>query len=128
MLGEKNAIATVAVKDIGVAKRFYEGVLGLKPRPTKEPSVAEYQSGNAEVMVYESKYAGTNRATAVTWIVDQLENLVQTLKSKGVQFEHYDMPQMKRDGDIYTGGGARAAWFKDSEGNTLAIIQNAVTA
>ena len=47
MLGEKNAIATVAVKDIGRAKKFYEGILGLKPQPTKEPSVAEYQSGHS---------------------------------------------------------------------------------
>jgi len=122
MLGEKNAIATVAVKDIGRAKKFYEGVLGLKPRPTQEPSVAEYQSGNAEVMVYESKYAGTNQATAVTWFVDQLENLVQTLKSKGVQFEHYNMPGVKLEGDIHLAGRLKNAWFKDPDGNVLALV------
>jgi predicted enzyme related to lactoylglutathione lyase len=125
MLGEKNAIATVAVKDIGRAKKFYEGILGLKPRPTEEPSVAEYQSGNAEVMVYESQYAGTNRATAVTWIVDQLENLVQTLKSKGVQFEHYDLPGVKVQGDIHLAGRLKNAWFKDPDGNVLALVSQA---
>ena len=125
MLSERNAIATVAVKDIGVAKRFYEGILELKPRPATEPSVAEYQSGSAELMVYESKYAGTNRATAVTWFVDQLENLVQTLKSKGVQFEHYDMPGVKLEGDIHLAGRLKNAWFKDPDGNVLALVSQA---
>ena len=49
---------------------------------------------------------------------------VAELKKRGVQFEHYDAPEMKREGDIHTGGGARAAWFKDSEGNILAVIQS----
>jgi|SRR4051812_13155822 predicted enzyme related to lactoylglutathione lyase len=122
MLAEKNAIATVAVKDIGIAKKFYEGVLGLKPRPTVEPSVAEYQSGNADLMVYESKFAGTNQATAVTWFVDQLENLVQTLKSKGVHFEHYNMPGVTLQGDVHLAGRLKNAWFKDPDGNILSLV------
>jgi len=73
-------------------------------------------------MVYESKYAGTNQATAVTWFVDQLENLVQTLKSKGVQFEHYNMPGVKLEGDIHLAGRLKNAWFKDPDGNVLALV------
>jgi hypothetical protein len=49
---------------------------------------------------------------------------VAELKSRGVQFEEYDTPEMKTENGIFTGGGAKAAWFKDSEGNTLAVVQS----
>ena len=58
------------------------------------------------------------------WAVSDVAEEVAELKKRGVQFEHYDAPEMKREGDVHSGGGARAAWFKDSEGNILAIIQS----
>jgi catechol 2,3-dioxygenase-like lactoylglutathione lyase family enzyme len=122
MLGEKNAIATIAVKNLDTARKFYEGVLGLKREPSEEPSVAEYKSGATEVMVYESKFAGTNQATALTWFVDQLEKLVQSLKEKGVKFEHYDMPGTELRGDIHVFGNLKNAWFKDPDGNILSLV------
>jgi hypothetical protein len=48
---------------------------------------------------------------------------VRELKARGVEFEEYDMPGMKTENGIATGGGARAAWFRDSEGNILALVQ-----
>jgi hypothetical protein len=73
--------------------------------------------------VYRSKYAGTNQATAVTWVVgDEVENVVRALKAKGVKFEHYDMPGMKRTGDIHIGGEMKVAWFKDPDGNILNVV------
>jgi hypothetical protein len=73
--------------------------------------------------VYRSKYAGTNQATAVTWVVgDEVENVVRALKTKGVKFEHYDMPGMKRTGDIHIGGKMKVAWFKDPDGNILNVV------
>jgi len=122
MLGDKDAIATIAVKDIGVAKKFYEGKLGLKQVKTDETGVQAYLSGKSSVLVYESQYAGTNQATAVTWEVDQVEKVVQALKAKGVSFEHYDLPGTTRKGDVHLTGSLKAAWFKDPDGNIIALI------
>lgn len=72
--------------------------------------------------MYESEYAGTNQATAVTWPVgDELEAIVQELKSKGVKFEHYDLPDTTRKGDVHLAGDIRMAWFKDPDGNIHGI-------
>jgi catechol 2,3-dioxygenase-like lactoylglutathione lyase family enzyme len=122
MLGGQDAIATIAVKDIKVASRFYEGTLGLKGVPSEEGGVLSYTSGNSSVLVYESQYAGTNKATAVTWVVENVAGVVQAMKAKGVAFEHYDLPGMTREGDVHVAGTMKAAWFKDPDGNILAIV------
>src|SRR3954463_8867544 len=123
MLKDSNATATIAVKDIEAAKRFYESVLGLTLLPATEPGVAPFRTGATSILVYESQFAGTNRATAATWMVeDDLEGVVQALKAKGVTFEHYDFPGMKREGDLHVAGKSRAAWFKDPDGNILALV------
>jgi hypothetical protein len=73
--------------------------------------------------VYQSQYAGTNKATAATWGVDDdIEVIVPALKAKGVSFEHYDMPGMTLKGDVHVGEGLKAAWFKDPDGNILALV------
>jgi catechol 2,3-dioxygenase-like lactoylglutathione lyase family enzyme len=123
MLADKAAIATIPVKDIEVAKKFYSDTLGLKPGRTEEAEVLSYQSGDSEILVYESKFAGTNKATAATWVLgDELDPVMKQLKAKGVKFEHYDFPDMKREGDIHIAGNTRAAWFKDPDGNILSIV------
>ncbi|HEV8453445.1 MAG TPA: VOC family protein [Gemmatimonadales bacterium] len=122
MLGNTDAIATIAVKKIEPARKFYEGTLGLKPMPTQETGVQTYKSGNSNVLVYESQYAGTNKATAATWTVEDLEGVVRDLKAKGIRFEHYDMPGATRKGDIHGAGKTKAAWFKDPDGNILAVV------
>ncbi|MCI0349571.1 MAG: VOC family protein [Acidobacteriales bacterium] len=123
MLESKSALATIPVKDINAAKRFYEGSLGLKPLPGSESGVLSYQTGNTPLLVYQSQYAGTNKATAATWIVgDDVEGLVQELKGKGVSFEKYDFPGGTRKGDVHIHGKNKAAWFKDPDGNILAIV------
>jgi catechol 2,3-dioxygenase-like lactoylglutathione lyase family enzyme len=122
MLGNNEATATIAVKDIGVARKFYEDTLGLKP--SKEiPSTLVYRSGISAILVYQSQYAGTNKATAATWVVgNELEAIVQTLKGKGVAFEHYDLPNTTRKDDVHVAGEMKAAWFRDPDGNILAIV------
>ena len=122
MLTSRDAIATIAVKKIAPAKKFYEGTLGLKPMPTEETGVQGYKSGNSSVLVYESQYAGTNKATAATWAVENLEAVVRDLKAKGVRFEHYDFPGATRQGDVHSTGKTKAAWFKDPDGNILALV------
>lgn len=123
MLGGKDAAATIAVRDLQAAKRFYEGTLGLKQIDAQEPEAVVYQSGSSRILVYRSQYAGSNKATAATWDVgDDLERVVEALTAKGVAFEHYDMPGMTRQGAVHVAGGMRAAWFKDPDGNIHALI------
>ena len=123
MLGAKEAVATVAVKDLEAARRFYEGTLGLKRTGDDNPEVSTYQSGSSTLLVYRSRYAGTNQATAVTWMVsNEVEDTVRALKAKGVAFEQYDLPDTTRNGDVHVTGDQKAAWFKDPDGNIHAIV------
>lgn len=122
MLNDKNAGATVAVKSIGEAKSFYEDVLGLEPVKDMGQGVV-YRSGGSELLVYESEYAGTNKATAVTWNVGgEIAGLVGALKAKGAAFEHYpDLEGMTVEDDLHVGHGMKLAWLKDPDGNILAL-------
>jgi catechol 2,3-dioxygenase-like lactoylglutathione lyase family enzyme len=123
MLGGKDAAATVPVRDIKAAKKFYEGTLGLKLVDAQEPEALTYKSGSSKILVYQSQYAGTNKATAATWGVGgDIEKVVQALKAKGVAFEHYDMPGMTRKGDVHVADRMKAAWFKDPDGNIHALV------
>jgi catechol 2,3-dioxygenase-like lactoylglutathione lyase family enzyme len=123
MLNDANAVATVAVKDIDVAAEFYRDTLGLPQVDADGDEVITLRSGTSTINVYCSDYAGTNKATAVTWTVgEDIERVVRDLKAKGVIFEHYDMPNSTRQGDIHVFGDVKAAWFKDPDGNILNII------
>jgi len=125
MLGNKDAVANLAVKDLRTARKFYEGTLGLKPVSEEDDELIVYESGRSTLNVYRSNYAGTNKATAVTWVVgDDVDRVVRDLKAKGVKFEHYDMPEMKREGDIHIGGDMKVAWFKDPDGNILNVVNS----
>ncbi len=124
MLNTSEAVAMIAVKDLATAKQFYTETLGLKQVDAMGEEVLVFESGHAKINVYRSEYAGTNKATALTWQVDDVDAEVKALKSKGVTFEHYDMPNMKRQGDIYSAGEFRTAWFRDPDGNILNIAGN----
>lgn len=123
MLGNIDAMATVAVKDLAAAKSFYGGKLGLKENEAEsETDVAVYRSGGASIVVYQSEFAGTNRATSVTWGAgNEFDDIVATLQRAGVPFEHYDFPGMRVEGDVHVADGFRAAWFTDPDGNILHI-------
>jgi catechol 2,3-dioxygenase-like lactoylglutathione lyase family enzyme len=124
MLGDKDAAANIAVKNLETAKKFYEDTLGLTQVGAEGQEVIVFKSGNSTVYVYQSQYAGTNQATAITWVVgeDIEEDVVRVLKAKGITFEHYNMPDMKREGDIHVAGNMKVAWFKDPDGNILNIV------
>ena len=120
MLGTINAVANLAVRDLEVARKFYEGTLGLTPVDAQCKGLVAYRSGDSTLYVYQSDYAGTNQATAVTWNVgDRVEAIVDALKAKGVSFEHYDLPGMTRHNDVHVGNSMKVAWFKDPDGNIL---------
>ena len=123
MLANKDVAANIPVKDMAKAKKFYEDTLGLKEVGHFGDEVVTLRSGKSDILVYRSEFAGTNKATAMTWTLgDDIEKTVRELKSKGVSFEHYDMPGLKLDGDVYVGDGMKVAWFKDPDGNTLCVV------
>ena len=123
MLGNIDASANLAVTDLGVARTFYEGTLGLTKVGSEGDELIVYRSGKTTLNVYRSREAGTNKATAVTWTVgDKMDDIVRALKAKGVVFEHYDMPGLTLKGDVHGGGDMKVAWFKDPDGNILNIV------
>jgi catechol 2,3-dioxygenase-like lactoylglutathione lyase family enzyme len=123
MLGKADATPMIAVKDIDQAKRFYEDKLGLKPIHEMGDELFMLKSGDTTFNVYRSEFAGTNKATALTFGVDDIAAEVRELKEKGIKFEHYDVEGLTADGDIYRGGNMKTAWFKDPDGNILSLIE-----
>ena len=122
MLGNTNAMATIAVKDMKRASEFYEGKLGLTRGANEGDMAVAYKSGESMVLVYKSDFAGTNQASAATWAVDDVAQVVSELKSKGITFEHYNFPGVKLEGDVHVMGDRRNAWFKDPDGNILSVV------
>ena len=123
MLGDKAAVATLAVKDLGAARKFYEGVLGLKVKNAEGEEALTFNSGNTQLIVYRSQFAGTNQATATNFLVgDDIEKIVNGLADRGVAFEHYDLPGLTRKGDLHVAGDFKTAWFKDPDGNILCLM------
>lgn len=128
MLASHEAIATVAVRDLERAKRFYAEILGLEEVDAEGREVVVYRTGGSRLQVYRSKLAGTNKATAVTWDVgDEVDELVRELRAKGVTFEHYDLPGLHQEGDLHVGGDLRVAWFKDPDGNVLSVMSSSAS-
>ena len=123
MLGDTDAIATVAVRDLTQARRFYEGVLGLRVTNAQGSEAITFKSGNSSVIVYRSDFAGTNKATAINWMLGKdFEKVVQGLRERGVTFEHYDLPGLTRKGDVHAFGDFKTAWFKDPDGNIISLM------
>jgi catechol 2,3-dioxygenase-like lactoylglutathione lyase family enzyme len=122
MLGKSDATPMLAVKDLDRARKFYEDTLGL----TETDDFGEgfmLKSGDTTLSVYRSEFAGTNKATALTFDVDDIEDEVRALKDKGIAFEHYELQGLTPRGDIYEGEGMKTAWFKDPDGNILSLIE-----
>jgi len=123
MLGKAGATAMIAVKDIDRAHKFYEETLGLNAKEAMGGEVLEVKSGDTLINLYRSEHAGTNKATALTFDVEDIESEVRELKDKGVFFEKYDVPGLEERGDLYVGEGMKTAWFKDPDGNILSLFE-----
>jgi len=123
MLDGCNTFTDIAVKDLAVAKKFYQDMLGLSILKEDEWEVY-FKTGNGKFSVYKSDYAGTNKATYMSWEVDDIAAAVDGLKGKGVTFEHYDMPGTTMEGDVHVMGDTKAAWFKDPDGNILCLTND----
>ena len=121
MLSEATVQPMLPVKDLDVAKKFYEGPLGLKKVDEEPGAAVTYQSGGSTLCVYQSEFAGTNKGTAALWEVNDVDRTVAELKAKGVTFEHYDLPGLTREVDIHLADDFKVAWFKDPDGNILHV-------
>jgi catechol 2,3-dioxygenase-like lactoylglutathione lyase family enzyme len=123
MLESSMAVPTIAVSDLGRARKFYEETLGLKFMD-ETPGGIRFQAGNGTwVFVYPSQYAATNQATCMSFEVDDIEATMTELRDRGVTFEEYDFPGLKTVNGIADLGGEKGAWFKDLDGNILALGQ-----
>jgi predicted enzyme related to lactoylglutathione lyase len=114
--------AYIPASDVSRARRFYEQTIGLTPKEEFAGGVI-YECGGAEVFMYPTSNAGTSKASQAFWEVADVEAEVAELKARGVVFEEYDLPGVTMRNSIATGGGAKTAWFRDTEGNILAISQ-----
>ena len=95
MLREVEAIATIAVKDLDSARSFYEKTLNLEVLDERSGEILIFKTGSSKLFVYRSSFAGTNKATCVTWPVADVDAHVAALKQNGVTFEHYTLPSSR---------------------------------
>jgi catechol 2,3-dioxygenase-like lactoylglutathione lyase family enzyme len=123
MLQNSPMYAYLPVANVARARRFYEETLGFEPGRELAGGVEYEFGGRTRCFMYPTPNAGTSRASQAFWQVDDVEREVAELKARGVTFEEYDMPGLKTRDGIATGGGAKTAWFKDTEGNILAVVQ-----
>jgi len=123
MLSEAPIVAYIPVSDVARARKFYEDVVGLEPKEVYAGGVIYECGKGSQAFMYPSQGAGTSRASTLFWAVNNVEAEVAELRKRGVVFEEYDMPGIKTQKGIASGGGARTAWFKDPDGNILAVSQ-----
>jgi predicted enzyme related to lactoylglutathione lyase len=126
MFSDRRCATMIPASDIERAKSWYADILGLKPS-AEDPTGVQYLVGDGtEFWVYPSQFAGTNQATVMAFMATDLSAEMDELKSRGVTFEEYDIPGVKTvEGIAEFTPGERAAWFKDSEGNILALFESA---
>ena len=124
MLQASPFYAYLPARDLDRARRFYEGKLRLVPKSLNNGGVTYEFAGGTAAFLYLTENAGTSKASQAFWSVADVDREIAELKTRGVVFEQYDdMPGERSPEGAVIAGGAKAAWFKDSEGNILAIIQ-----
>jgi predicted enzyme related to lactoylglutathione lyase len=124
MLQDSPMYSYLPAHDVARARAFYEQKLGLRPSEEIAGGVVYKFAGGTGCFLYPTPNASTNRASQAFWQVEDVEREVAGLKARGVTFEEYDSPGMTTVNGIATAGGAKTAWFKDTEGNILAIVQD----
>jgi catechol 2,3-dioxygenase-like lactoylglutathione lyase family enzyme len=127
VIANARAIAVIPVSNLEQGIEFFEGKLGLplqrRIEDLPENREARFMVGQTEFAIYESVGAGQSRATLMAFEVDDVEATVEDLRSRGVTFEEYDQPGLKTENGIASTGEEKAAWFKDPDGNILAVSQ-----
>jgi len=125
MLQKSPMYAYIPAADIARARKFYEEKVGFKPKEEVAGGVIYEFGQGTSCFMYPTPNAGTSKASQAFWRVDDVAREVAELKARGVKFEEYDFPGLKTVNGVATSGDGKAAWFKDSEGNIMALIQQA---
>jgi len=124
MLQDSPLYAYIPATDLARARQFYEGKLGFKPKADINGGVVYGFGGGTAAFLYPTPNAGTSQASQAFWSVHDVDSEIAALKARGVVFETYDdMPGERSPQGAVIAGGAKAAWFKDSEGNIMALIE-----
>ena len=115
----------IAVKDLGRAKEFYGGMLGLAASDERHGSGIRYETrAGSWFLVYRSEFAGAAKSTCMRFEVEDVESAVRQLRDRGIVFEEYDLPGVKTvDRIAEHESGGQGAWFKDPDGNVLQLGQ-----
>jgi catechol 2,3-dioxygenase-like lactoylglutathione lyase family enzyme len=122
MISQREFHATIPAQDLNRAKQFYAEKLGLQPE-SETPGGLIYRCKDSWFTLFPSRGASNGQFTQAGWTTDNIEADVAELKARGLVFEEYDYPTLKTVNSIAVTGPSRAAWFKDSEGNLLGLIQ-----
>ena len=113
----------IPISDRQRAIDFYQGKLGF-PVVRDGPEGVYFQAGDrTRLSIYESVGAGQSRATLAAFVVDDLDAAMNELRGNGVVFEEYDMPELKTEAGVASFGDMRGAWFKDPDGNIIAVVE-----
>src|SRR6478752_6452000 len=124
MLQDSPMYSYIPARDLARARKFYEEKVGLKAKEEMNGGVVYAFGQGTAAFLYPTPNAGTSKASQAFWSVADVDREIEALKARGVVFEDYDMPGEKSASGAITAGGAKAAWFKDSEGNIMALIQD----
>jgi catechol 2,3-dioxygenase-like lactoylglutathione lyase family enzyme len=131
MLRDSDVATRLPAQDLDRARAFYAERLGLEP-VEERPGGLRYECGSGRFTLFESAGVASGSHTQMAWEVDDIDAVVGELRSRGVVFEEVDVPGLRTvegiadvEGNYPSagGGGERAAWFRDSEGNLLGIGQ-----
>jgi catechol 2,3-dioxygenase-like lactoylglutathione lyase family enzyme len=122
VLGDHPIEAMIPATDMARARAFYADTLGFKV-VEENPEAIEFDSGGVRFGVYPTRAAAGSGATVASWEVQDLEAEMSDLRSRGVRFDEYDLPDFKTVNGIAEIEGFRGAWFKDPEGNVLSVVQ-----
>jgi predicted enzyme related to lactoylglutathione lyase len=126
MLKIKSSGPAIPAQDIKRARAFYEQKLGLKPDEVQPDGGVRYRTGDTTFLVFPSSGKASGDHTQMALEVEDVVVAVRDLKGTGVKLEEYDFPDFKTDGGmVEMPDGSKGAWFKDSEGNLIALIQAA---
>jgi predicted enzyme related to lactoylglutathione lyase len=126
MLKFKDVGAALPAQDVARARQFYEQKLGFKPIEVQPDGSARYQAGSATFLVFQSMGKASGDHTQMGLEVEDADSAISELKNAGVKIEEYDSPDFKsKNGVVEMPDGGKGAWFKDTEGNLVALLQRA---
>jgi catechol 2,3-dioxygenase-like lactoylglutathione lyase family enzyme len=123
MLSDRKFTVMLPAKDTDRAIRWYDEKLGMKAINIEDYGATYRLNGGTPMFLYKSDFAGSSKATLLSVDTDDLAGDMQRLRGMGVKFEDYDLPDMKTVDGVADFGGIKNAWFKDSEGNIIGLVE-----